>query len=170
MHIVRDKKTRSTMKFATCVVCFSNIVLSALVLLAYRKGLLNSLALIIAPVLLFNAVFGFFYFRRFYILDYSVDSTGIKILSGQRVKKTFPWHSFNYVGELNSYGTSGAYGTLGVQGMIVCLPQPPKPVSNKDGDLYTFSRKGAIWIDYTPEDAQTMRPYYRGQLPRALGI
>lgn len=163
MHIVRDKKTINTMKLITCLVPVSNIVLSGLVLLEYRKGLLTRAALIIAPVLLMNAMIGFFYYRRFYMLDYSADPTGIKILSGKRVKKDLPWHSFNYVGELN---IAGKYGP---QKVIACLPQPPKPVLSKEGDCYTFSQKGAVWIDYTPEDAQILRAYYRGQLPQVPG-
>ncbi len=161
MHILRDKKTINNMKFCTYVVSFVNFVLAGLVLLLYWKGRLTRAALILSPMLLVNSIVGFFYYRHFFILDYSADPTGIKILSGKRVKKILPWHTFNYVGELNRSDQNET------QGVIVCLPEPPKPALSKDQDCYTFSRKGTVWIDYTPEDAQIMRPYYRGQLPRA---
>ena len=163
MHIIRDKKTIITMKLASCIVPVTNIVLSGLVLLEYRKGLLTRAALILVAMLLMSAIIGFFFYRHYYILDYSADPTGIKILSGKRVKKDMPWHSFNYVGELN---IAGKYGP---QKVIACLPQPPKPALSKEGDCYTFSQKGVVWIDYNPEDAQNLRAYYRGQLPQVPG-
>ena len=158
MHIVRDKKTIKTYRLMIWYLIIGFLVVTAMAIWVYlMKG--NKRIFILPPLLLVNNCLGMLYFRRLCGLDYSADPTGIKILAGKRVKKDLPWHSFSYVGELNIPDRTGP------KKVIACLPEPPKPALSKDEDCYTFSQKGHVWIDYTPEDAQIMRPYYRGQLP-----
>ena len=159
MHIIRDQKTKKTYRLMLCYLIIGWLVVAGMTAYIYLTS--GNKRILILPALLFvNNILGLLYFRRLFKKEYSADVTGIKVLLGQRTLKSYPWHSFVYVGELNVPGRDAKTPT---QRMIACLPQPPKPALGKE-DCYTISQKGAICIDYTPEDAQIMRGYYRGTL------
>ena len=122
-----------------------SFALIAMCLWLYAHGA-KRIILIMPVMQLFALILLLFIVYRRYSLDYSVDASGIRVFSGSRTLKTASWHAFAYVGTLNT--------------MIVCSTELPAEVNN--GSYYHFPRKDAIMIDYTAEDEQRMRPYFKG--------
>ena len=157
MHINRNEKGKKTLRtyFIGALILWP--ILTGLDLWLWLTG--THPAIMAYPVILIlMLVFCFFYFRRYYFLDYSADAAGIRVFSGRKTFKNVPWHEFRFVGELD-VSISGVQNAQ--QKLIVCSPEPPAQDPKKAG-CFTFPRKNAIMIDYTPEDAQILRPYYRG--------
>ena len=159
MRIMQDPKSVKTLKlysYGMIVACF---IFAGLDIWLYLNG--THPAILIPPaLLLLSLIFCRFFFQNHFAAEYSVDATGIKTYFGKKVSKNIPWHTFSYVGELDV-----AYSVSQIRGlkMIVCSPEPPKPALGKP-DCFTFPQKSSVWMDYSPENEQIMRPYYRGSV------
>ena len=150
MVISRGKRKHQYLLYAIASVIWS-FALIVMCLWLYAHGL-KRIILILPVMQLFALILMLFIVYRRYSLDYSVDASGIRVFSGSRTFKTASWQEFAYVGTLNS--------NTGKDSMIVCSTELPTEVNN--GSFYNFPRKDAIMIDFTAEDEQRMRPYFKG--------
>ena len=152
-HRARNKKLYLLRSIAAVI---WSLLLTVMCLWLYAHGAKRLILLL--PVMQLFGLIPLLYIDFSHRRDYSVDASGIRVFSGSRTLKTASWQEFAYVGELEVYNP---FSPTKTQTVIVCSPEPPKPLKDKAG-CYEFPRRRSITIDHTPEDAQRMTPYFKG--------